>query len=169
MVPILIGTIIANQKEESAPRQTATLTIPPKLSQPAPARSAPLIRHADPIFGIYDNFVPNYKVTEIEFNEPGPMQRVRAHIRVPAGMSRESLGQNIRHAIRMFRQTKGANGIMVFASVKGKDPITSYLGRGEFAPYGDFLRVEEGGPLEVYRVKVELLNSNSEYVEDKPK
>ena len=79
-------------------------------------------------------------------------------VRVPHGLSREELEQNVRHALLHFYQSGpvkfGAVSVGAFASERTNLGFDAAM--GEFAPHGKWSKADPGVPLSEWQAKIDF-------------
>ncbi len=103
------------------------------------------------------DFQIQYKIIKIEDLSYSGVDRRRGKISVPSGLSKKELIQNIYHSIREIYNEYNSDGISIWIYVRENDgQIGNYLGSAEFAPYGDWGKVDSNLPLEEYLVRLDI-------------
>lgn len=102
-------------------------------------------------------FTPAYRRAELKDFSMGGATRKTLNIIVPAALTREALGQNMRHAARELYQQEQPDALIVFAYKEGDSTDGSYTaGMLTFAPYGEWGRAGEQVSPDKYQAVIEV-------------
>ncbi|HZT41225.1 MAG TPA: hypothetical protein VFA07_03505 [Chthonomonadaceae bacterium] len=113
------------------PSGTTTSDTPATSSSAAPASQDA----SDTVFAVPADTNPVYKIVKEDFSKEGDARYLRAKIVVPAGLSRQLLEANIRHAAKTLYEKYQPTGMFVFANKEGTDIEGPYTaGRCDFHP-----------------------------------
>jgi hypothetical protein len=90
---------------------------------------------SDPVFAVPASTIPVYRILNDKPAQEGYARYLRARIVVPAGLDREALEANIRHAAKTLYDRDHPTGMFVFAYKEGTDVNGVYTaGRCDFHP-----------------------------------
>lgn len=111
----------------------------------------------DDIVNVTPDFQIQYEIIKIEDLSYLGVDRRRGKISVPSGLSKKGLIQNIYHSIKTIYNTYHSDGISIWIYARENDgQIGNYMGSAEFAPYGDWGKVDSNLPLEEYLVRLDI-------------
>jgi len=111
----------------------------------------------DDVVNVPPGFQIQYEIIKIEDLSYSGVDRRRGKISVPSGLSKKGLSQNIYHSIKTIYDTYYSDRISIWIYVREEDgQIGNYLGRAEYAPYGDWNKVDSNLPLEEYLVRLDI-------------
>jgi hypothetical protein len=89
------------------------------------------------------DFKPVYSVAKVDHVDYGQVKRVAVTIRVPPGLIKDQVANNIRHVA--VAQGNGMHAIMVFVCEDGDAVDQGYtVAKADYAPGGDWARAAEG-------------------------
>lgn len=133
------------------PKQPAVAEVP------APAKELT----AAEVLGVKRDFTPRYELINMDRPDFAGVPRLVVRVRVPRGLSREELEQNVRHALLHFYASGpvkfGAISVGAYASERMSMGADAAL--GEFAPHGQWSAANPAVPLSDWQAKISFEES----------
>ncbi|SDF15119.1 hypothetical protein [Myxococcus virescens] len=108
------------------------------------------------VLGGKPGFTPRYELIDMERPDIAGVPRLVVRVRVPRGLTREELEQNVRHALLHFYESApvrlGAVSVGAYASERLNMGADAAL--GEFAPGGQWGEADPAVPLSAWQAKI---------------
>ncbi|QDE90072.1 hypothetical protein BHS06_14520 [Myxococcus xanthus] len=108
------------------------------------------------VLGVKLDFTPRYELINMDRPDIAGVPRLVVRVRVPRGLSREELEQNVRHALLQFYERApvrlGAVSVGAYASERLNMGADAAL--GEFAPGGQWGEADPAVPLSAWQAKI---------------
>ncbi|WP_434344914.1 hypothetical protein ACN6A1_20525 [Myxococcus virescens] len=108
------------------------------------------------VLGGKPDFTPRYELIDMERPDIAGVPRLVVRVRVPRGLTREELEQNVRHALLHFYESSpvrlGAVSVGAYASERLNMGADAAL--GEFAPGGQWGEADPAVPLSAWQAKI---------------
>lgn len=112
------------------------------------------------IIKIPTDFTKEYKIIKEEDLSYKDIIRKQLRVTVPAGMDKLKIENNIKHLIIEYYNTKKPDGISISMYENGDNIEMAYtVAMGEFAPNGDWEKVNKNISLEQFQLRIEYKES----------
>lgn len=109
------------------------------------------------------NLQPKYKIKKEEDlsyrdTKNGQLiKRIQIRITVPAGLNKNELENNLKHATKTIYNKHKPNGISIFAYEDGDNVMSAYtVAKCDFAPFGDWGKITTSKKINNYKTNIDI-------------
>lgn len=153
---VAVCLFVAGCESEEAKRQREE-----QLQREIEASKAERQKQVAQLLGAPDALEPKYTDPRVEFCNNGPIRRLCVKVRVPRGLAREDLEQNMRHALLTHfmkwggaERLLGAVSVLAYASPNLDAPYDA--AEAVFAPGGVWSRADQAVPVSDWRPTIDV-------------